>query len=110
MAVPDFDKEELLAQNLRDEQAETEKLTKMFERLAQEVFDVAQVDAMVSLKVDGEAGKVVPPVQVLDGCLGHLQDLSTKVETQERKLRDQGVQAKLLKDKMKLMENSSTVA
>jgi len=110
--VMEYDKEEALLSKIREEQGENGKLSKMFERLAQEVYDVANVKATVSIKPaqEGEAAPVVPPQKVLDSCLGHLQDMSSHADDQERKLRDSNMQVHIMKDKMVLMESMSTVA
>ena len=110
--VMDYDKEEALLSKIREEESEKSKLTKMFERLAQEVYDVAQVKATVCVQPgkESEAAVVVPPQKVLDSCLGHLQDMSTHTADQERKLRDTNMQVHILKDKMVLMESMSSTA
>lgn len=65
----------------------------------------------VVVSIQGQqAGHIVHPQAVLDTCLGHLQDISTKVESQDKKLRDHRMQVSILKDKMRLMEHASTLA
>jgi len=105
--VYDFEKEESLLQELKTEQNENEKLTHMFERLAQEVFDVSDAKVVASLAGAEQAGRMIQPDAVLDTCLSNLQDLSTKIETQERSLKDHDMQVTLLKDKMRLMAQAS---
>jgi len=105
----DFDLEERLTACITEEKKEAEKLGAMFERLAQEVCEVAQANTMVMPR-GMEAGLVVPPQAVLDTCLSHLQDVSSKVVQKDKCLKDNKLQIHILYDKIKLLEQVSSVA
>lgn len=81
----------------------------MFERLATEVFDVAEKEPVLPTKSNEAAGRVVMPQMVLDACLGNLQDVSAKMDGQERSIKDHALQIRIMKDKMRLLEDAASV-
>jgi len=111
----DFDKEEALMESLQEERRENDRMAGMLRQVATEVLEVAGSEETLTMATTADrrlsdCQKLEePPQVVLDLCVGKLRDISMVVDQNERTVKEQSTQIKILQDKNKLLEQRVAV-